>query len=73
VGTIKDSINVTADNDIARQINYALVAAGIGVDQLVRTEQGLEDIYIQLTGVPIASPLSSPVPPAPPVPSVSPR
>jgi ABC-2 type transport system ATP-binding protein len=72
-GTIKDSINVTADNDIARQVNYELVKAGIGVDQLVRSEQGLEDVYIQLTGVPVASPLSSPVPPVPPVPSVAPR
>ncbi len=62
-GTIKDSINVTADLDIARQINSALVAAGIGVDQLVRTEQGLEDVYIQLTGVQVANPLSSPGPP----------
>ena len=59
-GTIKDSITVTSDADIARQINHALVYAGIGVDQLVRTEQGLEDVYIQLTGVPVASPLSSP-------------
>ena len=59
-GTVKDSINVTSDADIARKINHALVYAGIGVDQLVRTEQGLEDVYIQLTGVPVASPLSSP-------------
>ena len=59
-GTLKDSISVSADTDIARQINYALVYAGIGVDQLVRTEAGLEDVYIQLTGVPVASPLSSP-------------
>jgi ABC-2 type transport system ATP-binding protein len=62
-GTIKDSITVTADHDIARQIAHALVYAGVGVDQLVRTERGLEDVYIQLTGVPVASPLSSP--PAP--------
>ena len=62
-GTIKDSINVTADHDIARQINHVLVSAGVGVDQLVRTEQGLEDVYIQLTGVPVASPLSSPAAP----------
>ncbi len=60
--TIKGSVTVTADNDIARQINYALVHAGVGVDQLVRTEKGLEDIYIQLTGVPLASPLSTPAP-----------
>lgn len=59
-GTIRDSINVTSDADIARKINHALVYAGIGVDQLVRTEQGLEDVYIELTGVPVASPLSSP-------------
>ena len=56
---------MTADDDIARQINYALVNAGLGVDQLVRTEKGLEDIYIQLTGVPVASPLSTPVPSVP--------
>ncbi len=62
-GTIKDSINVSADHDLARQINSALVSAGVGVDQLVRTEQGLEDVYIQLTGVPVANPLSSPGPP----------
>jgi ABC-2 type transport system ATP-binding protein len=65
-GTIKDSVSVTADTDIARQINYALVYAGVGVDQLVRTEQGLEDVYIQLTGVPVASPLSTPAPPVAP-------
>ena len=59
-GTIKDSITVTADHDIARQVNHALVYAGVGVDQLVRTEKGLEDVYIQLTDVPVASPLSSP-------------
>src|SRR6267378_158981 len=62
--TIKDSINVTADHDLARQINSALVSAGVGVDQLVRTEQGLEDVYIQLTGVQVANPLSSPGPPS---------
>src|SRR5258708_15638385 len=65
-GTIKDSITVTADTDIARQINHALVYAGVGVDQLVRTEKGLEDVYIQLTGVPVASPLSSPPAPVAP-------
>ena len=65
-GTIKDSITVSAESDIARQINHALVYAGIGVDQLVRTEQGLEDVYIQLTGVPVASPLSSPSEPGAP-------
>jgi len=67
-GTIKDSINVTADRDIARQINYALVSAGVGVDQLVRTQHGLEDVYIQLTGVPVASPLSTPAAPVSPGP-----
>jgi ABC-2 type transport system ATP-binding protein len=67
-GTIKDSINVKADHDIARQINYALVSAGIGVDQLVRTQHVLEDVYIQLTGVPEASPLSTPVTPVSPGP-----
>jgi ABC-2 type transport system ATP-binding protein len=61
-GTIKDSIIVVADTDIARQINHSLVNAGVGVDQLVRTEDGLESVYIQLTGVPIDSPLSTPVP-----------
>ena len=65
-GTIKDSISVTADHDIARQINHALVYAGVGVGQLVRTEAGLEDVYIQLTGVPVASPLSSPAAPVAP-------
>jgi ABC-2 type transport system ATP-binding protein len=62
-GTIKDSITVTADVDIARQVNHALVSAGIGVDQLVREEKGLEDVYIQLTGVAAGSPLSSAPPP----------
>jgi ABC-2 type transport system ATP-binding protein len=65
-GTLKDSITVAADDDIARKINYALVNAGVGVDQLVRTEKGLEDVYIQLTGVPADSPLSSAAPPVPP-------
>jgi len=65
-GTIRDSIAVTCESDLARQINHALVSAGIGVDQLVRTQKGLEDIYIQLTGVPAGSPLSAPRP-APPV------
>jgi ABC-2 type transport system ATP-binding protein len=66
-GTLKDSITVAADDDIARKINYALVNAGVGVDQLVRTEKGLEDVYIQLTGVAADSPLSSAAPPVPPV------
>jgi ABC-2 type transport system ATP-binding protein len=59
-GTIKDSITVTSDVDLGRQINHALVWAGVGVDQLVRMQKGLEDIYIQLTGVPVDSPLSQP-------------
>jgi ABC-2 type transport system ATP-binding protein len=58
-GTIKDSITVTSETDIARRINHALVSAGVGVDQLVRTQRGLEDIYIELTGVPRGSPLSA--------------
>jgi ABC-2 type transport system ATP-binding protein len=68
-GTIKDSILVNSDKDIARVINHALVAAGIGVDQLVHTQRGLEDVYIELTGVAPGSPLSStpPTPPATPV------
>jgi ABC-2 type transport system ATP-binding protein len=58
-GTIKDSIEVNADKDVARVINHALVAAGIGVDQLVHTQRGLEDVYIELTGVAPGSPLSA--------------
>jgi len=61
-GTIKDSITVSADTDLARVINHALVAAGIGVDQLVRTQRGLEDVYIELTGVAPGSQLSGVVP-----------
>jgi ABC-2 type transport system ATP-binding protein len=69
-GTIKDSITATSDKDVARIINHALVAAGIGVDQLVHTQRGLEDVYIELTGVAPGSPLSaaiaaSPQPPSP--------
>jgi ABC-2 type transport system ATP-binding protein len=60
MGTIKDSITVTSERDIARRINHALVSAGVGVDQLVRTQRGLEDIYIELTGVPSGNPLSAP-------------
>jgi ABC-2 type transport system ATP-binding protein len=60
-GTIKDSITVSSEKDIARIINHALVAAGIGVDQLVRTQRGLEDVYIELTGVAPGSPLSAPI------------
>jgi len=59
-GTVKDSITVISDNDLARTINRALVTAGVEVDQLVHTQRGLEDIYIELTGVPSASPLSAP-------------
>jgi ABC-2 type transport system ATP-binding protein len=64
-GTIKDSIAVTSETDLARIINHALVSAGIGVDQLVRTQRGLEDVYMELTGVPTASPLSTPMPAGP--------
>ena len=63
--TTRDSIVVTSDNDMARIINHALVAAGIGVDQLVRQQRGLEDIYIELTGVAPGSPLSGAPPAAP--------
>ncbi|HKA12653.1 MAG TPA: ABC transporter ATP-binding protein [Candidatus Dormibacteraeota bacterium] len=59
-GTPSDSITVFSGTDLARVINRALVTAGIEVDQLVRTQRGLEDIYIELTGVPSASPLSAP-------------
>src|SRR5882762_6266858 len=72
-GTIKDSITVSSQTDLARIINHALVAAGIGVDQLVRTEKGLEDVYIELTGVAPGSPLGAPPPPPPPAPSVAAR
>jgi ABC-2 type transport system ATP-binding protein len=66
-GTIKDSITVDADRDVARIVNHALVAAGIGVDQLVHTQRGLEDVYIELTGATPGSALSAPTggPPAP--------
>lgn len=67
-GTIKDSITVSSETDLARTINHALVTAGIGVDQLVRTQKGLEDVYIELTGVAPGSPLSAPPPPPPPAP-----
>jgi ABC-2 type transport system ATP-binding protein len=72
-GTIKDSITVTSETDIARLVNRALVSSGIGVDQLVRTAKGLEDVYIQLTGVSAGSPLSAPPPPPPPPPPTSRR
>ena len=73
-GTIKDSILVSSDTDMARVINHELVSAGIGVDQLVHTQRGLEDVYIELTGVAPGSPLSSAPtpPPAPPPPPPSP-
>ncbi len=67
-GTIKDSIIVSSQTDLARTINHALVVASIGVDQLVRTQRGLEDVYIELTGVAPGSPLSGPPPPPPPPP-----
>ncbi len=68
-GTIKDSIIVSSQTDLARTINHALVVASIGVDQLVRTQRGLEDVYIELTGVAPGSPLSGPpLPPPPPPP-----
>jgi ABC-2 type transport system ATP-binding protein len=69
-GTIKDSITASSDKDVARIINHALVAAGIGVDQLVHTQRGLEDVYIELTGVAPGSPLSAAIaaPPQPPSP-----
>jgi len=59
-GTIKDSITVTSETDMGRTINHALVSAGVGVDQLMRTQRGLEDVYIELTGVSAGSPLSEP-------------
>ena len=65
-GTIKDSIMVSSEKDVARIINHALVTAGISVDQLVHTQRGLEDVYMELTGVPAGSPLSAPPPPPPP-------
>jgi ABC-2 type transport system ATP-binding protein len=65
-GTIKDSITVTSPTDQARTINRALVTAGIGVDQLVHTQKGLEDVYMELTGATPGSTLSSPPPPPPP-------
>jgi ABC-2 type transport system ATP-binding protein len=65
-GTVKDSVTVSTDHDAGRVIAHALVSAGIGLDQMVRTGRGLEDVYIELTGVPAASPLSTPAPAAPP-------
>jgi len=65
-GTIKDSITVTSPTDQARIINRALVTAGVGVDQLVHTQKGLEDVYMELTGATPGSTLSSPPPPPPP-------
>ncbi len=66
--TLKDSITVSSEKDVARIINRALVTAGIGVDQLVHTQRGLEDVYIELTGVQRGSPLGTPPPPPPPSP-----
>src|SRR5712692_9638889 len=65
-GTIKDSITVMSPTDQARLINRALVTAGVGVDQLVHTQKGLEDVYMELTGATPGSTLSSPPPPPPP-------
>ena len=76
-GTIKDTITVGSDTDLARAMNRALVTAGIDVDQLVRSQRGLEDVYMQLTGVQPGSTLSSsiaappPPPPPPPPPSAA--
>ncbi len=67
-GTIKDSISVSSDEDVARIINHALVAGGIGVDQLVHTQRGLEDVYMELTGVAPGSPLSAAASNQPPSP-----
>ena len=72
-GTIKDSITVTSPTDQARIINHALVTAGVGVDQLVHTQKGLEDVYMQLTGATPGSTLSSPPPPPPPQPTTAAR
>src|SRR5438132_13869551 len=64
--TINDSIMVTSDQNVARIINQARVAAGIGVHQRVHEQRGLEDVYIELTGVSAGSPLSAPAGAAPP-------
>jgi ABC-2 type transport system ATP-binding protein len=65
-GTIKDSITVISDKDIARIVNHTLVSAGVGVDQLVHAQRGLEDVYIELTGVAAGTPpAASPPPPSP--------
>ena len=64
-GTIKDSITVDSEQDVARVVNHALVAAGIGVDQLIHLQRGLEDVYIELTDVAAGSPLSAPPAPVP--------
>ena len=68
-GTVKDSITVISEKDIARIINHALVSAGVGVDQLVHAQRGLEDVYIELTGVAAGAPLSTPPAASPPPPS----
>src|SRR5216684_8282618 len=72
-GTIKDSITVTSPTDQAQLINRALVTAGVGVDQLVHTQKGLEDVYMELTGATPGSTLSSPPPPPSPQPSAAAR
>src|SRR6266852_1006538 len=71
-GTIKDSITVTSPTDQARIINHAQVTAGVGVDQLVHTQKGLEDVYMALTGATPGSTLSSP-PSPPPQPTAAAR
>jgi len=61
-GAAEHSITVASETDVGRTVNHALVSAGVGVDQLVRTQRGLEDVYIELTGVPAGSPLREPEP-----------
>jgi len=60
-GTIRDSVTVASETDVGRAVSRALISAGVEIDQLVRTQKGLEDVYIELTGVPADSPLSTPV------------
>ena len=60
-GTVKDSITVVSGQSIARVINHALVSAGVGVDQLVHEQRGLEDVYMELTGVAPGSSLGAPL------------
>src|SRR5215472_15318741 len=59
-GTIRDSVTVASETDVGRAVSRSLISAGIEIDQLVRTQKGLEDVYIELTGVPAESPLSTP-------------